>query len=31
MVREVSRQFDKVLVEQNHCHGLTMVKASYIL
>ena len=28
MVMEVSRQFDRVLVEQNHCHGLTTANAS---
>ena len=29
IVRVVSRQLDKVRVEQNHCHGLQMVNASY--
>jgi hypothetical protein len=28
MVRVVSKQFDRVRVEQNHCHGLMTVKAS---
>lgn len=28
IVMVVSRQLDKVLVEQNHCHGLTTVKAN---
>ena len=29
MVRVVSRQFDIVRVEQNHCQGLQTVNASY--
>ena len=28
VVNVVSRQFDSVLVEQNHCHGLKTVKKS---
>ena len=28
MVRVVSKQFDRVRVEQNHCHGLHTVSAS---
>lgn len=27
----VSKQFDRVLVEQNHCQGLATVKANYTL
>lgn len=30
-VKVVSRQLDKVLVEQNHCHGLTTVSIRYTL
>jgi hypothetical protein len=29
VVNVVSREFDSVLVEQNHCHGLTTVKKSW--
>lgn len=28
VVNVVSKQFDSVLVEQNHCHGLNTVKES---
>lgn len=30
-VSVVSRQLDKVRVEQNHCHGLHTDKASYMM
>jgi hypothetical protein len=30
VVSVVSSEFDRVLVEQNHCHGLKTVKKSYI-
>ena len=31
MVRVVSRELEKVLVEQNHCHGLNIASKTWVL